>query len=63
MNDEFNNQWNSEEIKHLKRIDEILDKRIRYIERRVWLMFGLAFVLILLLFGVLLAAAILGVMT
>ena len=60
MCDDFNNQWNAEEIKSLKRIDGILDKRIRYMERRVWLMFGLVFVLIFLLFGFLLAAIIIG---
>ena len=59
--EELFRQLQEEDIKSLRRIDGILDKRIRYIERRVWLMFGFAFVLILLLFGVLLAVAILGV--
>ena len=48
------------EIESLRRIDGILDKRIRYIERRVWLMFGLAFVLIGLLFCALITLTILG---
>jgi len=49
MSDDFNNQWNEMEFKHLKRVDGILDKRIRYMERRAWfawLILFLAFVLI-----------------
>ena len=47
---DFNNQCRADEIKHMKQVDGILDKRIRYIENRVWLMFKLAFVLIIILF-------------
>jgi hypothetical protein len=58
--EELFRQLQEEDTKSLRRIDGILDKRIRYLERRVWPMFGLAFVLIAILFGVLLAAAILS---
>ncbi len=49
----------NERVNSLIRVDGILDKRIRYIERRVWLLFGLVFVLIFTLF-VALAAVILS---
>lgn len=54
--EELFRQLQQDDIKSLRRIDGILDKRIRYLERRVWPMFGLAFVLISILFGILLTA-------
>ena len=57
--EELFRQLQEDDIKSLRRIDGILDKRIRYLERRVWLMFALAFVLIAILFGVLLATSLL----
>ena len=52
--EELFRQLQEEDIKSLRRIDGILDKRIRYLERRVWPMFALVFVLIAILMCVLL---------